>query len=83
MLLLVVANFLVAYDPVKDPFNIRRRQGVEIDEKNLWRPNPIDFRLLRSIRKFKLFSFSEETFARIQIAFDEVIQCFPDVVAVG
>ncbi|KAF6827571.1 hypothetical protein CPLU01_09040 [Colletotrichum plurivorum] len=79
VLLLVIANILVAYDPVKDPFDFKRRQGVEIDEKNWWRPNPIDLRLLRYIRRFKLFSFSEETSARLQIAFDEGHYLFVDI----
>ncbi|KAF6795860.1 hypothetical protein CSOJ01_13357 [Colletotrichum sojae] len=79
VLLLVLANFLVAYNPVRDPFHFRRPQGVVIDEKQWWRPNPIDLKLVRFIRRFRLLSFTEETSARLQVAFDETIISLCDI----
>lgn len=78
VLLLVVANFIVAYDPEKHPFHCGKAHDAEIDYGNWWQPNPIDLRLLRFIRRCKILSFNDQMAAKLRVAFDEVnVHDFP------
>ncbi|EQB55227.1 hypothetical protein CGLO_04880 [Colletotrichum gloeosporioides Cg-14] len=69
VLLLVIGNYFLAYDPTDCPFNSGNSKNESIN-RELWRPNPIDERFLRWVRKGPLV-FTDDTCARLRMAFDE------------
>ncbi|KAF4817583.1 hypothetical protein CGCSCA5_v005872 [Colletotrichum siamense] len=77
VLLLVIGNYFLAYDPTDCPFQSGNSKNENIN-RELWRPNPIDERFLRWVRKGPLV-FTDDTCARLRMAFDESIIMLCDV----
>ncbi|KAF4821669.1 hypothetical protein CGCTS75_v010962 [Colletotrichum tropicale] len=77
VLLLVIGNYFLAYDPTDCPFQSGNSKNENIN-RELWRPNPIDERFLRWVRKGPLV-FTDDTCARLRTAFDESIIMLCDV----
>ncbi|KAK1999796.1 hypothetical protein LX36DRAFT_655132 [Colletotrichum falcatum] len=76
VLLLVILNYFLAFDPNEDPFkgHAATRENYETSH---WRPNPIDQRLITWLRKSTLLMPS--TRKRLRAAFDEAIIMMCDV----
>ncbi|KAF5520697.1 hypothetical protein CGCA056_v008008 [Colletotrichum aenigma] len=77
VLLLVIGNYFLAYDPTDCPFQSGNSKNENIN-RELWRPNPIDERFLRWVRKGPLV-FTDDTCARLRTAFDESVIMLCDV----
>ncbi|KAL3295306.1 hypothetical protein RB213_005380 [Colletotrichum asianum] len=77
VLLLVIGNYFLAYDPTDCPFQSGNSKNENIN-RELWRPNPIDERFLRWVRKGPLV-FADDTCARLRMAFDESFIMLCDV----
>ncbi|KAH0434143.1 hypothetical protein CcaCcLH18_05467 [Colletotrichum camelliae] len=77
VLLLVIGNYFLAFDPTNCPFQSGHSKNENIN-RELWRSNPIDERFLRWVRKGPLV-FTDDTCARLRMAFDESIIMLCDV----